>query len=160
MCGRVAYRVWALCVLGAVRVGVLYQGTWVYGKRHGQGSYKYHDGGMYEGEWVDDKVRVIAAANSCRQVQHTRWTHSLIALDPAAGVVRVDSRPGHPRVRDRQQGEPRKRPCPGRARPCCPPAGLRSLAHAHACPLYTLPIAVRRRVEQRQDQWVRQAALR
>lgn len=32
------------------------QGTWVYGKRHGNGSYTYHDGGKYEGEWVDDKV--------------------------------------------------------------------------------------------------------
>ena len=33
------------------------QGTWVYGKRHGNGSYEYHDGGKYDGEWVDDKVR-------------------------------------------------------------------------------------------------------
>jgi len=29
----------------------------VYGKRHGKGAYTYHDGGKYEGEWVDDKVR-------------------------------------------------------------------------------------------------------
>ena len=91
---------------------VLHQGTWVYGKRHGQGSYKYHDGGMYDGEWVDDKVRFIAA---CKQLQpgaaHVVGTaaHSLIAPRRAAGAARVDPRSGHPRVRDRQQGEPRKR---------------------------------------------------
>jgi hypothetical protein len=37
-----------------------HQGTWVYGKRHGNGSYTYHDGGKYDGEWVDDKVRAAA----------------------------------------------------------------------------------------------------
>ena len=29
----------------------------MYGKRHGTGIYTYHDGGRYDGEWVDDKVR-------------------------------------------------------------------------------------------------------
>ena len=37
-----------------------YDGEWVYGKRHGNGSYTYHDGGKYDGEWVDDKVRAAA----------------------------------------------------------------------------------------------------
>ena len=32
------------------------QGIWEYGKRHGHGTYTYHDGGKYEGEWVDDQV--------------------------------------------------------------------------------------------------------
>ena len=33
----------------------------MYGKRHGDGSYTYYDGGKYEGEWVDDKVRASPA---------------------------------------------------------------------------------------------------
>ena len=33
-----------------------YDGDWVYGKRHGTGTYFYTDGSQYEGEWVDDKV--------------------------------------------------------------------------------------------------------
>lgn len=44
----------ACCMFGT------HQGTWVYGKRHGNGSYTYHDGGKYDGEWVDDKVRSAA----------------------------------------------------------------------------------------------------
>ena len=32
----------------------------MYGKRHGKGTYTYHDGGKYDGEWVDDKVRSFA----------------------------------------------------------------------------------------------------
>ena len=54
------------------------QGTWVYGKRHGNGSYTYHDGGKYDGEWVDDKVRshprrgVASMANEQRRAGTAR----------------------------------------------------------------------------------------
>jgi hypothetical protein len=34
------------------------QGDWVYGKRHGNGVYNYHDGGKYDGEWLEDKVQL------------------------------------------------------------------------------------------------------
>ena len=66
----------------------------MYGKRHGKGPYTYHDGGKYDGEWVDDKVRsfvyLIARAAGC-------------GLSPSA-LPRTDPRPGRARVRHRQQG--------------------------------------------------------
>ena len=48
------------------------QGTWVYGKRHGNGSYDYHDGGKYDGEWVDDKVRARDMQSVCSVAFHRR----------------------------------------------------------------------------------------
>jgi hypothetical protein len=35
--------------------GIVYEGAWRDGKRHGQGKYTYADGAVYEGEWCDDK---------------------------------------------------------------------------------------------------------
>jgi len=43
----------AWCGVCARAVG---QGEWVFGKRHGHGTYHYLDGGKYDGEWVDDKI--------------------------------------------------------------------------------------------------------
>ena len=39
------------------------QGTWTFGKRHGYGAYIYTDNGVYEGQWVDDKVRFNHSTN-------------------------------------------------------------------------------------------------
>eukprot|EP01046_Picozoa_sp_COSAG06_P097375 COSAG06_NODE_43486_length_371_cov_1.400735_1_plen_79_part_10 len=33
-----------------------HQGTWDYGKRHGNGSYTYHDGGKYDGAWENGQM--------------------------------------------------------------------------------------------------------
>jgi len=75
----------------------------VYGKRHGKGTYTYHDGGKYDGEWVDDKVRSFAY---------------LIARAAGSGV------PRHCRAQIHGQGE--REYAIGnkvRARPsCCPRA--------------------------------------
>lgn len=32
----------------------------MYGKRHGFGQYTYSNGGVYEGQWNEDKVNVEA----------------------------------------------------------------------------------------------------
>ena len=46
----------------------------MYGKRHGKGTYTYHDGGKYDGEWVDDKVRSFACLVARLRAQASRGT--------------------------------------------------------------------------------------
>ena len=67
------------------------QGMWVYGKRHGNGTYTYHDGGKYEGEWVDDKVS--RAEFACLR------TVGLVALLARAQSYRCSSSPSRSTAR-------------------------------------------------------------
>jgi hypothetical protein len=45
---------------------------WSDNKRHVHGSYTYHDGGKYDGEWVDDKVRARDMQSVCSVAFHRR----------------------------------------------------------------------------------------
>lgn len=36
--------------------GERFEGNWVHGKRHGQGTYTYADGSVYTGEWDNDRI--------------------------------------------------------------------------------------------------------
>ena len=68
----------------------------MYGKRHGKGTYTYHDGGKYDGEWVDDKVRSFAYLIAPRAAG--------CGLRRPSALPRTDPRPGRARVCHRQQG--------------------------------------------------------
>ena len=83
----------------------------MYGKRHGKGAYTYHDGGKYEGEWVDDKVRNKAPRS-----------HRL-ALDPDAASCPCSPRGFNPW---------RPRLCRSTARAC---ASTPSATRCAQCPL-------------------------
>ena len=63
----------------------------MYGKRHGNGSYTYHDGGKYDGEWVDDKVRSHPrrGAASMANEQRRAGTREEIVLFPPARPPRA-----------------------------------------------------------------------
>lgn len=36
--------------------GERFEGDWVHGKRHGQGTYTYADGSVYTGQWDNDRI--------------------------------------------------------------------------------------------------------
>ena len=37
--------------------GDIYNGDWVAGKRHGEGTYNWEDGDYYEGDWVKNMAQ-------------------------------------------------------------------------------------------------------
>ena len=41
--------------------GERFEGDWVHGKRHGQGTYTYADGSVYTGQWDNDRIHGTGA---------------------------------------------------------------------------------------------------
>ena len=50
-----------------------YIGEFSKGKRHGQGSFEYLDGRVYEGNWSDDKENGAAKFTEKGQSKFTLW---------------------------------------------------------------------------------------
>ena len=71
----------------------VYEGDWVFGKRHGQGTYYYLDGGSYRGQWENDKINgtgVSLYANGNRY--EGEWKDGIIDGQVCASVCSASHR--------------------------------------------------------------------
>jgi hypothetical protein len=78
--------------------GERYEGSWVYGKRHGFGALTYADGDKYTGSWTDGKMNgqgtyVYADGDKVRRCHRHHTPPSTEALVPSlAALTLVASR--------------------------------------------------------------------